>query len=140
MKLADLNSSALEPVGIAGGGAELTHRAESTTGQSQRVIGEDSLGGAVVVLVLNLIDEGSDVDTDGACFLAGAIGTFHAPRSLRYCLLLGIDSIVEVPSPIASEVFGLDPLEFDLMLFPILLSSLGVDDLGRVELGGSWED
>lgn len=68
------------------------------------------------------------------------IRAFHAPGGLRYCLFLGIDSIMEISSPVPSEVFGLDPLEFDLVLLSILLSCLCVNDLGGIELGGSGED
>jgi len=72
--------------------------------------------------------------------LARTIRAFHAPGGLRYRLLLGIDAIVEVPGPVVSEVLGLDPLELDLVLFPVLLSGLGVNHLGGVELRRSRQD
>jgi hypothetical protein len=79
LQLPNLNGSALEPEGVAGGCAELADRAESSTGESQGVIREDGLGSSVVVLVLNLVDEGSDVDSYGTGLLAGAVRAFHAP-------------------------------------------------------------
>jgi hypothetical protein len=44
---------------------------------------------------------------------------------------------VGVPSPVPCEVLSGDALEFDLMLFPVLLSGFGVNDLGGIELRGS---
>ena len=140
LELTNLNGSSLEPVCVASRGAELTDGAKTSATKTERVIRENSLGCTVVVLVLDLIDERTDIDSNRACFLAGAIGTFHAPGGLSHSFLFGVDPVMERPSPIVSEILGRNSLMFDFMFTTVLLASAGVDNLGVVELRSGGED
>ena len=72
--------------------------------------------------------------------MAGTVSALHAPGGLGHGFLLSVNSIVEGPSPVVSEIFEGDSFMFDFMLVAILFASVGVDDLRVVELGSSGED
>jgi hypothetical protein len=139
LEFADLDGASFEPVGVACGGAELADGTESSAGEAEGVVGEDDLGGPVIVLVLNLIDEGADVDAHRAGLLAGAVRALHAPHGLAHGLLLRVDPVMEGTGPVVPQIPGRDPLVLDAVALAVGLASVGVDDLRRVELGGSGE-
>ena len=139
LQLTDLDGSAVQPVRIARGGTQLTHRTESPAGEAEGVVGEDGLGCAVVVLILNLIDKGADVDADRAGLLTGTVRTLHAPRRLFQCLLLSVQPVVRVSGPISSEIGSGSAFEADAVLLAIVLTSLGVNYLRFGKLGSSGQ-
>lgn len=74
-------------MGVTGGGAELADGAQTSAGKAERVIRENGLGSSVVILVLNLVDEGSDIDPHGTSLLTWTIGAFHATRGFSHGFL-----------------------------------------------------
>ena len=139
LQLADLNGPALQPVRIARGSAQLAHRAQTPAGEAEGIIGEDGLGGAVVVLILNLVDKGPDVNADRTGLLAWTVSALHAPRSLLQRLLLSVEPVVGVAGPVATEVGRGSAFEADAVVLAILLASLGVNYLGLGELRSCGE-
>ena len=85
---------------------------------------------------MNLIDEGTDVDSNGACFLAGTVCAFHASAGFSPCLFFGVDAIVERACPVVSEVTFRYSFEFDFMLMSVVLPILSGDDLRLIEMRG----
>lgn len=139
LQLADLDRSALQPISVAGGGAEFTYWAQSSARKAERIIAEDGLGSSVVVLVLDLVDERTDVDADGAGLLTWTVCALHASRCLGNGLPLRVNPVVEVPSPVIVQILLRNPLELDLMLLTVLLSGLSVNDLRLVEMRSSGQ-
>ena len=72
--------------------------------------------------------------------MAWTVCTFHAPHSFGHGFLLGVDSVVEGPDPVISEILGWYSFEFDFIVMPELLSGLSVDDLRVVEMWSGGED
>lgn len=140
LQFADLNGPALQPIGIACGCAKFAYWTQPSTGQTERVIAENGLRSSIVILVLDLVDERPDVYSNRAGFLARAICALHASGGLGDGLALGVNAVVEVPSPVVLEIRLGDALEFDLMLLPVFLSGLGVDHLRLVEMRSRGED
>lgn len=100
MQLTDLNGTTLEPIGVACRGTQLTDWTEPSTRQPKRVIAEYGLSGPVIVLILNLIDELSDVNAGRACLLAWAVRALHTAVGLGHGLFLRVNSIVEASGPV----------------------------------------
>lgn len=88
-------------------------------------------------MILDLIDEGADINTHGASLLAGAIGTFHASGCFGECFFFCVDPVVEASGPILVEVSFRNSFKFDFMLMPILLPGLCVNNLRFIEMGSS---
>lgn len=86
-------------------------------------------------MVLNLVNEGPDIDSRGACLLTWTIGAFHTAGCLCHSLLFSINSVMEIPHPIFIEIF-LISFEFDFVLVSILLSILGADNLRGIYVRG----
>ena len=91
-------------------------------------------------MILDLVDEGPDVDADGAGFLAGTVRALHTPHGLGDGLFFSVDAVVVGADPVVVEIGGGDTLEFDFVGVAIFFSGVGVDDLGLVELRGGGED
>lgn len=87
-----------------------------------------------------MVDERSDVDSDGAGLLARAVCAFHASGCLGDGLFFRVNPVVEVSSPVVEEFGLLNTLEFDFVLFSVFLSSLGIDNLGFVEMRGRTQN
>ena len=87
-----------------------------------------------------MINEGTDIDSDGTCLLAGTVGTLHATRGLGNGFAFCIDAVVVVACPIVSQLFGWHPFEFDFVRFSVLFSCLCVNDLRFVEVWGCGEN
>ncbi len=133
LEFSNLDGSSLEPVRIACGSAKLADWTKSSAGKTQRVIRKDGFSSSVIVLILNLVNEGTNIDTDWACFLAWAVCTLHAPRSFSHCLLLSENTVVMVSGPIILELL-LRSFKSNLVLLSIGFSVLGTDNLRFVEL------
>ena len=108
-------------MGVTSGGTQLTNRTQSSTRKPKRVIAEDGLCSAVVVLVLYLVDELTDVDSCGACFLARAIGALHASVGLCHGFLFCVNSVVVPTCPVLLEV-SVTSLDLVLVLSPLVFS------------------
>ena len=87
-------------------------------------------------MILYLVNEGSNINAGGACFLAGTVSTLHASGGLSHGLFLSEDSVVVIPNPVFIEV-GRIPFEFYFVLSSEFLSLLGADDLRGVKVRGS---
>ena len=93
---------------VAGG----THHA---AGESQWVVGEDSLRSSVVVLGSDAGDEGLDVDLGGTALLAGGVGALETPVGLTQGPALtqgGVFDVIEIVGQVLTGVacFVLVPL------------------------------
>lgn len=135
-----MDGSSFEPVCVARGGAQLTDGAQSSAAESERVVGEDSFGSSVVILVLDLVDEGADVDTDGACFLARTVRALHAPRRLGHGFLFRVEPVMERPRPVIPQIFSGYSFEFYFMFMSILFPGFRIDDLRVVQLWSRGKD
>ena len=62
LQFSNLDGTTFQPVRIACGGAELADGTETATAEAKRIISKNGLSSAIVILILNLIDEGADVN------------------------------------------------------------------------------
>lgn len=99
LKSADVDGSFLSRVEIASAHAEIAGRANHAAGETERIVREDRLRRAIVILVGDRSDERLDVQLRGAGLLAGCIGTLEATRCLPQSAALaqgGVLDVVEV--------------------------------------------
>ena len=125
---------------VAGRSTELADGTQSTAREPKGVVREDGLSRPVIVLVLYLVDEHADVDTDRACLLAGAVCALHATGCLLHCFLLGVEASEMVTGPVVMEGFGGCSLEFYFVFVSVLLARGSVNDLGFVKMRSSGEN
>lgn len=72
----DVDGPFLRRVKIASAHAKIAGRAHHAAGKTEGIVGKDSLGGAIKILVRDRRDEGFNVQLRGAGFLARCISAF----------------------------------------------------------------
>lgn len=89
LKPVDFDRSLFSMTHIAVTSTELTDRTKLPTCESQRVVWKDNLCSTIPVFVLDVIDEGFDVDCGRTSLLTRCIITFQASVCLSHSLLNG---------------------------------------------------
>ena len=84
LQLSDFDRTLFACMQVARTGTKVRGRADSASGEAERVLTEDNLRGTVVILSGNALDEGLDVDVRRArlrawrvCTLQAALGFHH---------------------------------------------------------------
>ena len=133
LKSVNLNRTLLGLAHVAVSCAKLTDGAELATGEAQRVVRQDNLGGTVPVFVLNVVDETLDIYRGRAALLARSVVTLEAALGLSNGLLNGHQRDITLPVvDLCGTVAVRSPVEF----LRVSLSDLGIPESWLGDLVG----
>lgn len=120
---------------IAVTGTEFADRAELSAGETEGIVREDDFSGTVPVFILDVVNEGFDVDCGGTALLAGCVIAFETAVCLTDGFLDGHER--DITFPVAT--FGAAiAMRCSVIFFGVFFSDFCVSESGLGEFCGHW--